>query len=104
VPSGFTDLGSDLTDFGDTAAVMAALDLIVTSDTAAAHLAGALGRPVWLMLSFVPSWRWGMDGATTPWYPTMRLFRQPRAGSWSVVVEELRAALLAWASPDVAAR
>lgn len=103
-PDGFTDVEPELADFGDTAAAMVALDLVITSDTAAAHLAGALGRPVWLMLPFVPSWRWGMDGATTPWYPTMRLFRQRRPGDWAGVVAGLRAALLTWASPDIAAR
>lgn len=97
-PSGFTDLGPDLADFGDTAAAMAALDLIVTSDTAAAHLAGALGRPTWLMLPFVPSWRWGMVGATTPWYPTMRLFRQASPGDWGGVVDGLREELIGWAT------
>ena len=103
-PHGFTDLGPDLADFGDTAAIMAALDLIVTSDTAAAHLAGALGRPTWLMLPFVPSWRWGMDGAGTPWYPSMRLFRQASPGDWAGVMTEMRVALMAWASPDIAMR
>lgn len=97
-PAGFTDIGPDLTDFSATAVAMAALDLIVTSDTAAAHLAGALGRPIWLMLPFVPSWRWGMDGTTTPWYPTMRLFRQASPGDWAGVVTGLREELIGWAT------
>lgn len=104
MPPGFTDLGPQLADFADTAAAMAALDLIVTSDTAAAHLAGALGRPTWLMLPFVPSWRWGMDGAGTPWYPTMRLFRQTGPGDWAGVVARMRAALMAWSAADIAVR
>ena len=62
--------------FLDTAAVMANLDLVITSDTSIAHLAGALGRPVWVALRLVPDWRWMLDRADSPWYPTMRLFRQ----------------------------
>ena len=68
--------------FLDTAAVMANLDLVVTCDTALAHLGGALGVPTWLVLAAVPNWRWLLDREDTPWYPTVRLFRQIRAGSW----------------------
>lgn len=93
--AGVMDLTPHITDFADTAALMAELDLIITVDTAAAHLAGALGRPVWTLLPFVPDWRWGLEKEDTPWYPTMRLFRQPAAGDWDSVVrrvaEELRA-------------
>jgi hypothetical protein len=80
------DLTEHIHDFADTAALMAELDLIVTVDTAAAHLAGALARPVWMLLPFVPDWRWGLEGETTLWYPTMRLFRQPAPGDWEAVV------------------
>ncbi len=69
----------------DAAAAMMALDLIVTSDTSMAHLAGALGRPTFVALKFVPDWRWMLDRDDSPWYPTMRLFRQPRRGDWSAV-------------------
>ena len=73
--------------FVDTAAVMANLDLIVTSDTAIGHLAGALGRPTWLALKTVPNWRWLLGRADTPWYPTINLYRQERAGDWDQVIQ-----------------
>ena len=71
--------------FVDTAAVMQSLDLIITSDTSVAHLAGAMGRPVWVALQHVPDWRWLLDGEDCRWYPTMRLFRQTRRGDWDAV-------------------
>jgi tetratricopeptide (TPR) repeat protein len=85
------DPGPDF--YRDTAAVMESLDLIVTSDTSAAHLAGALGCPVWVALKKVPDWRWGMTGETCPWYPSMRLFRQEKAGDWGPLFERMRAVL-----------
>ncbi|MGB8275786.1 MAG: tetratricopeptide repeat-containing glycosyltransferase family protein [Alphaproteobacteria bacterium] len=72
--------------FLDTAAVMACLDLVVTSDTAVAHLAGAMGVEVWMLLCRAPDWRWGREGAASPWYPSMRIFRQDRAGDWESVI------------------
>ena len=88
------DLGSTLDNhsgaFMDTAAVMCNLDLIITSDTAAAHLAGGLGVPVWLALTSSPEWRWMKDRPDSPWYPTMRLFRQPRQGDWPGVFAEMK--------------
>lgn len=86
-------LGPLIEDFSDTAAILAQLDLLIAVDTAAAHLAGALGRPVWLLLPFVPDWRWGLGSAQTPWYPAMRLFRQPRPGDWASVLDEVERAL-----------
>ena len=74
------DAGPDA--FVDTAAVMAHLDLVVTVDTSIGHLAGALGRPVWMALKRVPEWRWQLEREDSPWYPTMRLFRQQEAGEW----------------------
>jgi tetratricopeptide (TPR) repeat protein len=93
MPDNFTDLGRDLRDFADTAAVMEELDLVITSCTATAHLAGALGRPTWVMLPAAPDWRWLLERADSPWYPTMRLFRQAAAGDWSAVVARLADAL-----------
>jgi len=85
------DAGSDA--FVDCAAVMMNLDLVISSDTAAAHLAGALGRPVWIVLKHVPDWRWMMDREDTPWYPTARLFRQARRDDWGDVFERIAAEL-----------
>ena len=90
------DLSSLLTDFSATAAVMMELDLLISVDTAAAHLAGALGRPVWILLPAVGGdWRWGIAGETTDWYPSARLFRQSHAGDWAPTVTEMAALLTA---------
>jgi ADP-heptose:LPS heptosyltransferase len=66
---------------------------VITSDSGIAHLAGALGRPVWLLLARTPEWRWGLTGERTAWYPTMRIFRQNSTGDWKSVVEAVKAAL-----------
>ncbi|MBV8886070.1 MAG: glycosyltransferase family protein [Chroococcidiopsidaceae cyanobacterium CP_BM_RX_35] len=87
------DLSHQIVDFADTAALVAQLDLVITVDTAVAHLAGALGQPVWVLLSFVPDWRWMMDREDSPWYPTMRLFRQKEPGDWAGVFERVGEAL-----------
>lgn len=87
------DVSPHLTDFAVTAAVVARLDAVVTVDTAVAHLAGALGVPVFLMLHWDCDWRWGSTGDATPWYPTMRLFRQPAPGDWGSVVATVGRAL-----------
>jgi hypothetical protein len=79
--------------FMDTAAIMTNLDLVITSDTSVAHLAGALGVPVWVALPFVADWRWLLDRSDSPWYPTMRLFRQKTPGDWTGVFEEIQLAL-----------
>src|SRR4051812_33356532 len=88
-----TDLSGDLTDFHETAAAMMNLDLILTIDTAGAHLASALGRPTWTLLPWSPDWRWLLDREDSPWYPTMRLFRQSKADQWGDVLERVRAEL-----------
>jgi len=88
--------------FVDTAAVMASLDLVVSVDTAVTHLAGALGRPVWLLIKQMPDWRWLLRREDSPWYPTMRLFRQARHGDWAGVVERVAADLARLAQGDVA--
>jgi Glycosyltransferase family 9 (heptosyltransferase) len=81
------DSGSDA--FVDTAAVMEQLDLIITTDTAIAHLAGALGRPTWVALQYFPEWRWLLNRDDSPWYPTMKLFRQPERGNWDAVFAQM---------------
>ena len=83
------DLAPYLHDFGDLAVCLDQLDLVITVDTSVAHLAGALGKPVWVLLSHVADWRWGLEGEKTPWYPTMRLFRQSQAGDWTTVIERV---------------
>lgn len=99
----FTDLGAEIGDFGDSAAIMANLDLVISSCTAPAHLAGALGVPLWVLLPFSPDWRWLLEREDSPWYPTARLFRQPRRGDWATVVERVRAALAARAAASLGA-
>ena len=74
----------------DAAATIAQLDLVITVDTMVAHLAGALGAPVWLMLHFAADWRWLLDRCDSPWYPTTRLFRQKHPGNWETVIDECR--------------
>jgi hypothetical protein len=86
-------LGPGLNDFADTAAALCELDLVITVDTSVAHLAGALGRPTWTLLSHTPDWRWQLGRVDSAWYPTMRLFRQPRWGDWEAVFEEVAAEL-----------
>jgi tetratricopeptide (TPR) repeat protein len=92
-PGPITDLAPELADFSATAAAIAALDLVIAVDTAVAHLAGALGKTVWLMLPFSPDYRWLLGRGDSPWYPTMRLFRQPSPGDWDTVVAQVGAAL-----------
>jgi hypothetical protein len=87
------DFTISLTDFGETAALIEQLDLVISVDTAVAHLAGAMAKPVWTLLPFVPDWRWMLNRSDTPWYPTMRLFRQRTAGDWPSVIGAVRAAL-----------
>ncbi len=84
-----TDLSPFLIDFAETAAAICRLDLIISVETAVAHLAGALGRPVWVPLTVVPAWRWLLDREDSPWYPTMRLFRQTTPSDWTAVVDAL---------------
>jgi hypothetical protein len=88
-------LGPSLGDFLDTAAALHHLDLVVMTDSGTAHLAATLGRPVWNLLSFLPYWLYGPSGETTPWYPTMRLFRQKRPGDWAAVFDAVLPALAA---------
>jgi predicted O-linked N-acetylglucosamine transferase (SPINDLY family) len=88
-PLPLLDLQEQLTDLADTAAAIANLDLVITVDTAVAHLAGALGRPVWVLLPYEAPWRWLLDREDSPWYPTMKLFRQKTRGDWQAVVRRV---------------
>jgi tetratricopeptide (TPR) repeat protein len=89
------DIGAKFGNFDDTAAVVEQLDLVISVDTSVAHLAGALGRPTWVLLPFVPDWRWLHDREDTPWYPSLRLFRQDRPNDWSHPVARVAGALAA---------
>jgi len=90
---GIHDCHADLHDFADTAAAIAQMDLVISVDTAVAHLAGALGKLTWTLLPFAADWRWLRDRADNPWYPTMRLFRQTPTGIWAEVIEQVQQAL-----------
>jgi len=92
----FVDLTAGLRDFADTAALISHLDLMICVDTAVAHLAGTMGKPVWLLLPFNPDWRWMLGRQDSPWYPTMRLFRQPSRGDWKSVIERAANELTSW--------
>ena len=98
MPFSVTDLGSNFDEvsgpFMDTAAVMQQLNLVVSVDTSVAHCAGALGIPVWVALPFAADWRWLWHRADTPWYPTMRLFRQQKPGEWTEVFKRMAAEIM----------
>jgi hypothetical protein len=87
------DWTEELNNFADTAAFIANLDLVISVDTAVAHLTGAIGRPVWLLAPFVTDWRWPLGREDSPWYPTMRVFRQKALGQWDEVIEWVATAL-----------
>jgi hypothetical protein len=94
------DFTADLHDFEDTAALVTNLDLVISVDTAVAHLAGALGKPVWLLNRFDTDWRWLLNRDDSPWYPTLRQFRQPSPGDWNTVIHDARVALQRLAAGD----
>lgn len=100
---GLTDLSDDLVDFGETAAVIENLDLVITVDTSMGHLAGALGCPVWILIPKAADWRWMLDRDDSPWYPSARLFRQQRPGAWDDTLVRLRSALAEHLGKDAAA-
>jgi hypothetical protein len=87
------DWTSDLHDFAETAALMMNLDLLISVDTSVVHMAGAIGKPVWVLVPFVPDFRWLLNRTDTPWYPTMRLFRQPALRDWNSVIADVTSAL-----------
>jgi Glycosyltransferase family 9 (heptosyltransferase) len=88
--------GDELRDFSDTAALISNLDLVISVDTSVAHLAGALSKPVWILLPFIPDWRWLLDRDDSPWYPTARLFRQDHTRVWDGVVARVREAIVSF--------
>ena len=93
LPHGVVDWSAEFRDFSDTAALIANLDLVITVDTAVAHLAGALGKPIWLVNRHNTGWRWLLDREDSPWYPTARLFRQDATRDWGPVIARAAAAL-----------
>jgi hypothetical protein len=92
--NGIIDLGPDLNSYADTAAALGGLDLLITVDTSVAHVAGAVGCPAWVLIPYAPDWRWLLDREDSPWYPTLRLFRQDATTRWHGVRERLQAALV----------
>jgi hypothetical protein len=96
--------GHELGDFSDTAALISQLDLVISVDTGVAHLAGALGKPVWILLTHAPDWRWLLDRDDSPWYPSARLFRQRATREWGSVTMQVREALLEFTEPEISSR
>jgi ADP-heptose:LPS heptosyltransferase len=90
---GMIDWTAELPDYADTAALVANLDLVISVDSSVAHVAGAMGGPVWMLTPISNEWRWMIEGEGTPWYPTMRVFRQDRLGDWSGTIDRLVEAL-----------
>jgi len=90
---GVCDLGAQITDFATTARFIAALDMVIAVDTSTVHLAGALGKPVWVLLPLGPDWRWQINRSDSPWYPTARLYRQQTADDWTQVLQQVKADL-----------
>jgi hypothetical protein len=86
--------GDEISDFADTAALIELVDVVITVDTSVAHLAGAMGKPVWVLLPSNPDWRWLLHREDSPWYPTARLFRQPAIGDWAGVIDQVREAVV----------
>jgi ADP-heptose:LPS heptosyltransferase len=83
-------------DFADTAAYIANLDLVIAVDTSTAHLASAMGKEVWMMNRMDTCWRWLVDRSDTPWYPTMKIYRQPKSGDWESVIQNIKEDLIKW--------
>jgi hypothetical protein len=98
-----TNLSDAIETFADTAAICTLMDLVVSVDTSVAHLAGALGRPLWVLIPYDPDWRWGLERETSDWYPTARILRQTTRGDWRAALEALRRDLSVWALSGAAA-
>jgi ADP-heptose:LPS heptosyltransferase len=93
------DLTNSLNDFSDTAALVDNLDLVISVDTSTAHLAGAMGKPVWILNRFDTCWRWLLERVDSPWYPTVKLYRQKSAGDWLAVIDDVTRDLLSYSQP-----
>jgi len=89
------DFADDLQDFSDTAALIECLDLVITVDTSVAHLSAALGKKTWVLLPYTPDWRWQLERDDSPWYPSIKLYRQPSIGDWTSVLEKVKLDLIA---------
>ena len=89
------DLSPRLSDFAETAAALDQLDLLISVDTSVVHVAGAINRPAWVLIPHAPDWRWGLEDGTSPWYPSLRLWRQPEYGDWDTVLENIAETLRA---------
>lgn len=89
-------LDKEIRDFDDSAALLSLADRLITVDSSPAHLAGSMGRPAWVLLPLVPDWRWLMDRSDSPWYPSLRLFRQSARGDWAGVMARVAEALDTW--------
>ncbi|MGQ0522915.1 MAG: tetratricopeptide repeat protein [Betaproteobacteria bacterium] len=100
--AGIVDLSAQFDDFSDTAALISVLDLVISVDTSVAHLTGALGKPVWVLLPFMAYWPWLLEREDNPWYPTARLFRQPQVGEWDSVILRVGRAVADWNPPTAA--
>jgi ADP-heptose:LPS heptosyltransferase len=94
----------EIETFSDTAAIISLMDLVISSDTSVVHLAGALGKPIWILLQFVPDWRWLLDREDSPWYPTARLFRQDDSRTWTNVMKRVETALVDYVRSHEATR
>ena len=92
-PAPLINLGTEVTGFDDSLSIIDGLDLVITVDTAVAHLAASMGKPTWVLLPYAPDWRWLLQRADSPWYPSMRLFRQTKPGDWTGVVNAVCSAL-----------
>ena len=86
--------GDELNDFSDTAALCELMDLVISVDTSVAHLAGAIGKTTWVLLPHVPDWRWLLDREDSPWYPSIKIYRQPSPGDWDSVIQRVRQDLI----------
>ena len=103
-PAEFQLIDTGIEPLVETAGLIGQMDLVITSDTAVAHLSAALGRPTWVLLHAAPDWRWGLSGDNCAWYPTVRLFRQPSLGDWSAVAAAVTSALVDWAVTKISAK